>query len=504
MVDTNNTIIEMKNITKSFPSVLALDSVHLDVKAGEVHIILGENGAGKSTLMKILSGVYLDYEGDIILDGEIIRFQSVKDATDQGVRIIYQELNLVDNLSVAENIFLNEEPLKYGIIDWKGMNHQASDILQELNLSINPKEKVSNLTIGEQQMIEVAHAISKECKILIMDEPTSALTESEQKELFKVIKKLKTYGVGIVYISHRLEELLEIGDRVTVFRDGKYIATKDIIREQDSVNIDISQLITMMVGRSLDQQYPRVVHEIGEEILRVENICTQDVLRGCNLSVRKGEILGLSGIMGAGRTELARVIFGADKKTAGDIYLYGKKVDIKHPYNAIEKGIGYLPEDRKRFGLIQKMGVHMNTSLVSLEKIIRYFCLLLKREKEETQVLIDKLQIKTPRNDQLVSKLSGGNQQKVVIAKWFFKDCEIFIFDEPTRGIDMGAKVEIYNIINSLVLRGKTVIFISSELPEILGLCDRVAVMRDGCVVKDIPISEASQDIILKYAIGSN
>jgi ribose transport system ATP-binding protein len=496
-------VVEMEHISKTFPGVKALDDVRFSVFSGEVHVLLGENGAGKSTLMKILSGVYTKDTGEIRISGNPVELHNVKDAMHQGIRIIYQELNLLNNLTVAENIFIGEEPRTRGIIDWKKMFSESQKLLDGLNLSIDAHQKVAELPVGQQQMVEVAHAVSKEAKVIVMDEPTSALSSKEIKELFTTIRKLQKRGVGVVYISHRLEELLEIGDRVTVFRDGQYIGTRNVREEDGSIKIQLNDLITMMVGRSLDQQFPKMKFTPGEETLRIENLQTEEKLRGCSLSIRKGEILGLAGLMGAGRTELARAVIGADRITGGSVYRGGKRLKIRNPGDAIAQGIGYLPEDRKLHGLVLELDVAKNITLTGIKRIISAFHLSLKKERKEAGNLVGELRIKTPSISQQVRYLSGGNQQKVVVAKWLFANSDILIFDEPTRGIDVGAKVEIYRLLNTLVEAGKTVMIISSELPEILGMCDRIAVMREGNIVKEFLRAEATQDAILKYAIGA-
>lgn len=497
-------VVRMENICKEFPGVKALDNVSFDLYKGEVHVLLGENGAGKSTLMKVLCGVYPMDSGKIYVEDKEVNFTNVKQAMDAGISIIYQELNLIPNLTVAENIFMGEEITNHGIIDWNVMYNEAQKYLDELHLNISSRDKISDLGIAEQQMVEVAHALSKNSKVIIMDEPTSALTDKEIEQLFRTIKKLKANGVGIVYISHRLQELIEIGDRVTVLRDGQYIGTHKIRNEKNEVTIKVDDLIQMMVGRDLVHQFPKEKVELGEEWFRVENISTKDKLKGCSLSVRKGEILGVAGLMGAGRTELARAIIGADQRTSGDIYLNGNKITINSPSDAVKHKIGYLPEDRKGNGLVLGLGVNKNVTIGKLEKILRSFVLSLKQERRYSQELVNSLKIKTPNLFQKVKFLSGGNQQKVVIAKWLFTDSDILIFDEPTRGIDVGAKVEIYKIMGELVKRGKSIIMISSELPEILGMSDRIIVMHEGEITGELDREEATQDKILQYAIGEH
>ncbi len=490
-------LVSMEDITKEFPGVKALDKVNFNLKKGEVHVLLGENGAGKSTLMKILCGAYPKDSGKIYIDNDEVNFTNVKDAKDAGVSIIYQELNLISNLTIAENIFIGEEPIKNGIIDWKSMYQESQKYLDNLKLNISSKSKIKDLGIAEQQMIEVARSLSKNSKLIIMDEPTSALTDTEIQELFRTIRDLKAQGVGIIYISHRLEELTEIGDRVTVLRDGKYIQTKEI------KDVTKDDLIHMMVGRNLKNQYPKVQVDIGDELLRVEGISTKDKLNNCSFSLKKGEILALSGLMGAGRTELARALIGADPIISGEVYINGEKISIKSPEDAVKNRIGYLPEDRKAHGLVLGLSVDKNITLGGLKQIKQNGILNLKREKEISAELVESLQVKTPNLSQKVKFLSGGNQQKVVTAKWLFTETDILIFDEPTRGIDVGAKVEIYKIMCELVKQGKAIILISSELPEVLGMGDRVLVMGDGEIKAQLCREHATQDKILEFAIGA-
>lgn len=492
-----DTLVNMKNISMEFSNVVALDKVHFDLYPGEVHALLGENGAGKSTLMKILCGAYKKKAGTIEIKGKPVEIQSVHQAQELNISIIYQELNLFPYLTVAENIFIGRQPMKNGKVDWKKMHSDAQKLLDDLNVDIKSTEIIKKLSVAKQQMVEVAKAISRNVEILIMDEPTAALTEKEIVELFKLINRLKAKGVGIVYISHRLEELQQIGDRITVFRDGRYIETLNI-----DGNLDLNYVIKLMVGRDLKDKFPQKDVEIGEEALRVENICTKDLIKNCSFSVRKGEILGVAGLMGAGRTELMRAITGIDNRTSGDIYLFGEKVDINDFYDATEHRIGFITEDRKQQGLILNFDVKQNITLPCLDKISKKGVLNLRKEAAVSQEMCNSLNIKTPNLRQKVRCLSGGNQQKVVLAKWLLKECKIIIFDEPTRGIDVGAKFEIYKLMIEMAKEGVAIIMISSELPEILGMSDRIIVMHEGKITGNLLREEANQEKILQYATG--
>ncbi|MGI6176240.1 MAG: sugar ABC transporter ATP-binding protein [Christensenellales bacterium] len=496
-LDAEN-VVKMENISIEFPGVKALDDVSFDLKKGEVHVLLGENGAGKSTLMKILSGVYKRSTGTVYLNGKRIDFQNPKQAMDAGIATIYQELNLIPYLTVAENIFVGRQPKKGMIVDWKTMFSNTQKILDRLESTISPWAKVGDLTVAMQQMIEIAKAISANADVIIMDEPTSALTENEIDELFKVTKSLTAQGVAVVYISHRLEEVKQIGDRATVLRDGKLIDTVNIS------DVTLDDLIRMMVGRNLTDKFPKIQVPIGEELLRVEHISTKDKLIDCSFNLKKGEILGVAGLMGAGRTELMHALTGADKKTAGEVFLEEKKATIHSFKDAVKNGIGLLTEDRKRQGLVLMMDVKSNITLVSLRKVMKRGWIQYKVEERESQKYVDMLSIKTPSLYQKAVFLSGGNQQKVVLAKWLFSDCKIIIFDEPTRGIDVGAKVEICKLMNELVKEGIGVIMISSELPEILGMSDRIIVMHEGRITGELAREDATQEKILYLATGGD
>ncbi|NUK28820.1 sugar ABC transporter ATP-binding protein [Parageobacillus sp. VR-IP] len=486
----------MKNIHKTFPGVKALDNVQLNVRAGEVHILLGENGAGKSTLMKILAGVYQADKGTIYIEGKQVDIKSPKDAQKHGIGIIFQEFNLIPHLSVAENIFFGRVPrFLSSIVNRKKLFEDTTRILNELQLDISPKTLVKDLGVAEQQMVEIAKAFSINSKILIMDEPTAALTEQEIDKLFERIHDLKKKGVGIIYISHRLEEFARIADRVTIMRDGRYVTTVDF----DKSSID--ELIGLMVGRSLEDKFPKdTTIKKGREILRVENLSTKDKLKKVSFSLHAGEILGISGLMGSGRTELARAIFGADPISEGQIYIDGEKVKINSPREAIERGISYLSEDRKKNGVALNLSIRENITMANLKVISSGGVINQKHEINTVEEFIKNLNIKTPSMEQKVKFLSGGNQQKVIIAKWLHTKAKIFIFDEPTRGIDVGAKIEVYQLINKLAREGNAVIIISSEMPEILGLSDRILVMNDGKCTAILDRKEATQEKVMYYA----
>lgn len=491
-------MLKIEYITKRFPGVLALDKVSLDLRKGEVHAIVGENGAGKSTLMKILTGVYQYDEGRITFKGEEISFNTPHEAIQKGISIIYQELNLIPHLTVAQNIFIGREPMISGmVIDKKKMNEDASKLLKSLNVDIDPDTVLRKLSVSKQQMVEIAKALSEKSEILIMDEPTSALSEAEIDELFKIIHKLQKEGVSVIYISHRLEELARIVDRVTVMRDGKHIGTYDYS------SITMNELINLMVGRTLDSKFPKRDVEKGGKIFEAKNLTRKGVLNDISFELFQGEVLGIAGLMGAGRTELARAIFGVDRLDSGKIILNGKELSIKSPIDAIKSGIGYVTEDRKVDGLALKLAVDTNIILANVRAITNLIGVILKRKKKDlAKKYINDLRIKTPSAEQLVKNLSGGNQQKIVLAKWLCRYSKILILDEPTRGIDVGAKFEIYELINSMVKEGVGIIMISSELPEILGLSDRILVLHEGNLTGILDKSEATQEKILNLATG--
>lgn len=494
----SETFLQMSHITKRFPGVLALSNVDFALHKGEVHALLGENGAGKSTLMKILSGVYQPDEGEIIFEGQPVTFANPLSAQSAGITIIHQEFNLFPELTVEENIFIGREFCKNNRwrLDEKQQRQAAIDILQKLNLNIAPDTLVADLTVAQQQMVEIAKAISVNAKILIMDEPTAALTETEIDSLFQVTRLLKEQGTGIVYISHRLEELALIADRATVMRDGQFIATVDY----DAVKI--SDLIAMMVGRDLGNIYPRREPLAQRKpVLEVSGLTRNGVLNNIDFTLYQGEILGFAGLMGAGRTELARAIFGADPIDGGTLKLKGKVTVIKDIPDAIQQGISYLTEDRKKEGLALGLSVERNIMLGNYpEYSDRFGNVDSKRCQKTSEEQIKALRIKTPHLEQAALNLSGGNQQKIIIARWVCKDTDILIFDEPTRGIDVGAKLEIYELMNRLVAKGKSIIMISSELPEVLGMCDRILVMRNGRITGELASDDATQEKIMQYA----
>ena len=489
-------ILTMKGIDKSFPGVHALDHVDLEVRKGEVHALMGENGAGKSTLMKVLTGIYSKDSGTITYDGREIEFTNPREAQDAGIVIVHQELNMMGHLTVAQNIFIGREPMKGALIDDAKMNEEAKRLFEMLSIDIDPTEKMSRLTVGKQQMCEIAKAISHDAKVIVFDEPSAALTEAEIEELFKIIRDLRAKDMGIVYISHRMDEIKVITDRVTVMRDGGYVGT---LITAECTKDDI---INMMVGRVIyeDPKTESTVKPGAPVVLKVEHLNAGKMVQDVSFELHKGEILGFSGLMGAGRTETARALFGADPKEGGDIYVNGEKVEIRTPMDAVKHGIGYLSEDRKRFGIVTAKTVAENTTMACLEDYMKGIFIDSRRENEVAQKYVEDLKTKTPGVDQLVVNLSGGNQQKVVIAKWLARNCDILIFDEPTRGIDVGAKSEIYHLMNELVAEGKSIIMISSEMTEILRMSDRIVVMCEGKKTGEIDIAEATQENIMHAA----
>ena len=493
-------ILRMNGISKEFPGVKALNSVDLDLKKGEVHALVGENGAGKSTLIKILAGVHRADSGEIWWKGQKLSASGTKAMLDYGVSVIYQELNLVPYLSVAENIFLGREQLrgKTKFIDWKKMYEKVSEILHPFNIELDPKTKVYTLGVAYQQIVEIAKALSLESEVIVMDEPTATLTGHETERLFEMIDLLKEKGVSIIYISHRLEEIRRVANRVSVLRDGEKIITDELN------NLHISDIVRHMVGRDVSEQYPKENIPTGGEVLRVENLSKEGICRGISFSVHKGEILGIAGLVGAGRTEMIQLLFGYLKKDYGTIRIQGKSVEIKKPADAVREGIGLIPEERKNQGLVLGLSVFENITLPLLDRFSASGFIQRKILQGIVEGMIQKISIKTPSTKQLVKNLSGGNQQKVVLAKWFSRNCDIYIFDEPTRGVDVGAKVEIYKLMESLAKEGAGIIMISSELPEILNMSDRILVMYNGQIVKEFARSDATQEEILRYAIGGD
>lgn len=492
-----DTILEMNGIDKRFSGVHALKSVHFDLKAGEVHALMGENGAGKSTLMKVLTGIHTMDAGEIKLFGQPVNFSDISQSQQAGISMIHQELNMMNHLTVAQNIYIGREPLINNLyIDDKQMEEDAAVLFERIGVKIDPSVVLGTLTVGKQQMVEIAKAISHNSKLLILDEPTAALTQTEVEELFKIMNDLREKGIGMIYISHRMDEINRISDRVTVMRDGEYVGTlitKDTTKDE---------IVKMMVGRVVygEQKAASAVPPDAPVVLEVKNLCSGNVIKDVSFQLRKGEILGFSGLMGAGRTEVARAIFGADPYDSGEIFVNGKKVTISDPSAAVKQGICYLSEDRKRYGLLLIKSISENTALSSLDDFIHFGWINDGEIEEASRAVNQKLRTKTPSMQQLLKNLSGGNQQKVIIARWLMKDSDIFIFDEPTRGIDIGAKSEMYELMEELAQQGKAIIMISSELSEIQRLSDRVIVMCEGRITKELDISEATQEEIMKYA----
>ena len=489
-------ILSMKGITKSFSGVAALKNAALDLKAGEVVALMGENGAGKSTLMKILTGIYSKDSGEIKYMGQEVCYKGPAESEAAGISIVHQELNMMSDLTVAQNLFIGHEEMRGLFIDDKKMNEKAGELFKVLKIDINPSEKIGNLTVGKQQMVEIAKAISSNAKVIIFDEPTAALTDSEIEELFKVIRDLRKKGTGMVYISHRMDEINVISDRVIVMRDGEYVGT--LVTKECSKD----DIIKLMVGRTIFGK-PKTVSNVAKDapvVLKCENLNRGKAVRNVSFELKEGEILGFSGLMGAGRTEVARLIFGADKKDSGKIFINGKEVTINTPKDAVAHGIGYLSEDRKRYGLIVDKSVEENTIIAALNNFVKGMFIDKAKSKEVSERYVESLKTKTPGISQPVKKLSGGNQQKVVIAKWLVKNSDILIFDEPTRGIDVGAKSEIYALMESLAKEGKSIIMISSELPEVLRMSDRIIVMCEGRITGTLDIAEANQEVIMESA----
>ena len=493
-------VVELKNVTKRFPGVVALHNMQLAVKPGEIHGLIGENGAGKSTLIKVLTGVHMADEGEIYVHGERKVFKNPNESAAAGIACVYQELNIEKLLSVTDNIFINKWTKKGFLLDYEGMHKKAAEVMQSLGQDIDPRKAAGTFGMGVQQMIEIAKAVLIDAKMIIMDEPTSSLGEKEVKQLMQTCRELKARGVGILFVSHKLEELFELCDRVTVIRDGEFIETRDI---QDWNN---DSLITAMVGRTLENQFPKEFGAKGECMLKIENLSIGGVLKNVSLEAYGGQILGMSGLVGAGRTETVRAVFGADPIDGGKIYIKGKEVNVKSPKQAIAEGIALLTEDRKGQGLVLQESIRTNLVLASLKRHTTGLFLDERRIQESGEGHIRTLRIKTPSIDEIVGQLSGGNQQKVVIGKWLNSEADIYIFDEPTRGIDVGAKVEVYNVMNSLVKAGKCVIMISSEMPEILGMSDRVVVMRGGRVMATVERNSKhfNQEDIMKAAWGGS
>ena len=486
----NNYILTLKNITKEFPGVKALDDVTINIERGTIHGLVGENGAGKSTLIKVLAGIYQPNKGEIILDGKPCRFNSPIEARRAGISVVHQEIKLAEPLSVAENMFLGNVQLKNGLVDWKGMRRRAREIVEDLGMDIDINAQVSSLTVAKKQIVEIMHAINNNSRILIMDEPSAVLTDRELEVMFRIVKQLRDEGITIIYISHRLDEIFGLCSNVSVLRDGCHIDTIPV------ASVDRQGLINMMVGREMGQEYPKEVGNVGGTILEVKNL-SRGILQDISFEVKSGEVFGISGLVGAGRTELARAILGIDKPESGEVYVRGKKVHYRTFADAIRDGLGLIPEDRKLQGLVQIMSVKRNTTLVNMKRVLRAGVISSSLEEKLSKEYADKLHVVTPSMETEVQYLSGGNQQKVVIAKWLFQNSEILFLDEPTRGIDVGAKAEIYRLINRMAKEGKTIIMISSEMPELLGMCDRIMVMHEGHKMGELNAAEASQEKIM-------
>jgi ABC-type sugar transport system ATPase subunit len=500
-------ILEMRSIVKEFPGVRALDGVTFDLYEGEFHSLVGENGAGKSTLMKVLSGVYPfgSYEGDIVIDGEVRQFKTIRDSENAGVAIIFQELSLVKELTVAENIFLGREPNRFGLINWSELYHKATKLLKDLHLPIDPRTPVGNLGIGQQQLVEIAKALSQDAKILVLDEPTAALTESEVETLFTILRKLKERGVGMIYISHKLDEVFAMSDRITVLRDGRTVGT------ESALALTKDKVIALMVGREVGDIFPQTSHEFGETAMEVKNLTAYDLdnpnkklVDNISFRVRKGEVLGISGLMGAGRSELLMAIFGAwQGKSSGEIYVEGKRVSIDSPSDAIRNGVGFVTEDRKRFGLLLEQTILDNMTLAGLKRISGAFLTHRSRETIAAKKAMQSLKVKANSPATVAGTLSGGNQQKVVLGKWLLTNPKVLFLDEPTRGIDVGAKQEIYSEINKLAKEGLAIVMVSSELPEVLGLSDRVMVLHEGRLTGEFTKTEATPEKVMAAATGN-
>ena len=500
-------LLEMKNIVKEFPGVRALDGVSFTLEKGEFHSLVGENGAGKSTLMKVLSGVYPTgtYEGEIIINDQPRQFRNIKDSENAGIAIIFQELSLVKELTVGENIFLGKAPARYGVVNWSELYHRTTGLLADLHLPIDPRVPVGSLGIGQQQLVEIAKALSKDARILVLDEPTAALTESEVETLFAILRDLRSRGVGMIYISHKLNEVFEMSDRITVLRDGKTVDT------QNAVDMTREKVIAKMVGREVGDIFPKRVHEFGEVALEVENLTVystdsagKKLVDDVSFKVRKGEVLGIAGLMGAGRTELLMAIFGAwNGKYSRGVLVEGKHVAIDSPADAIDCGIGFVTEDRKRFGLILEQTILDSITLAGLKKISGAFVTSRSREANAAQIPMKSLRVKANSPMTITGTLSGGNQQKVVLGKWLLTNPRVLFLDEPTRGIDVGAKQEIYAEINKLAKEGMAIVLVSSELPEVLGLSDRVIVLHEGRMTGEFERSQASPEKVMAAATGN-
>ena len=491
----SETILELRDITKIFPGVRALDKVQFTLKKGEIHALMGENGAGKSTFIKVITGVHQAEEGEMLLDGQVVQFKGTRDAQKAGIAAIYQHVTAYPHLSVAENIFMGHHKKKFGLVQWRQMYAEANKLLGELNADFDSRTLMGNLSVAQQQMVEIAKALSMNARILIMDEPTAALTKRESEELYRITRKLRDEGVSIIFISHRFEDMYALATRVTVFRDAKYIGTYDVD------GITNADLITAMVGREIKELFPKPQVELGEEVLRVENLSRTGFFKDVSFHVRKGEILGLTGLVGARRTEVVQTIFGVEKMTSGTVYLDGKPIKIHNPTEAINRGIGLLPENRQTEGLILDWGIGRNITLPELKGYVNKLFLDEKKERSTAKELAERVDTKAVTVFDKASSLSGGNQQKVVVAKALGSDFKVLILDEPTKGVDVGAKAAIYEIMGELAQQGYAIIMISSEMPEILGMCDRIVVMCEGRVTGELQREEATQEKILALAM---
>ncbi|MDH2334770.1 galactose/methyl galactoside ABC transporter ATP-binding protein MglA [Clostridium perfringens] len=492
MKDSSN-LLEMRNISKEFPGVKALDNVTLKVKKGSVHALMGENGAGKSTLMKCLFGIYHPNSGEIFISGQKVQFKNSKHALDNGVSMVHQELNQVRERNVMDNLWLGRYPKKGLFIDEKKMYDETEKIFKDLDINVNPRDKVSTLSVSQMQMVEIAKAVSYNSKIIVMDEPTSSLTEKEVSHLFKIINKLRKQGISIIYISHKMEEILEISDEVTIMRDGKWIAT------ENASNLTMDLIIKLMVGRELTDRFPKKDHTPKETILEVNNLSdAKNQLKNVSFKLRKGEILGIAGLVGAKRTETLETLFGLREKGSGNIILHGKKVDNSKPFKAMQNGFALVTEERRQTGIFGKLPIDFNSIIANIDSYKTSTGLLANgRISKDTQWVIDSMKVKTPSQKTLIGSLSGGNQQKIVIGKWLLRKPEILLLDEPTRGIDVGAKFEIYQLINELAKEDKGIIMVSSEMPELLGVCDRILVMSNGRVSGIVNANETTQEEIM-------
>ena len=490
------TILKMQGIQKYFSGVHALKGVDFELRAGEVHALMGENGAGKSTLIKVLCGIHKRDGGTMEYFGQQVEFHNIAESQDAGISVIHQELNMMNHLTVAQNMFIGREFKKMGFIDDRKMEEEARKMFDRIGVKIDPGCKLGDLTVGKQQMVEIAKAVSRDCKLLVLDEPTAALTQPEVEELFKIMRDLQEKGIGMIYISHRMDEINRISDRVTVMRDGEYVGTVN------TAEVTKDDIVKMMVGRVImgEQKAASTVPANAPVILEVKHLNAGREVKDVSFTLRKGEILGLAGLMGAGRTEVARALYGADPRQSGEIYLNGKKVKITTPKQAVKHGICYLSEDRKRYGLMLDKSVTENTTIASVDDFIAAGIINDAKMQTSSAEYNEKLRTKTPSMDQLLKNLSGGNQQKVIIARWLMKNSDIFIFDEPTRGIDVGAKSEIYRLMEELVEQGKSIIMISSELPEVLRMSDRIMVMCEGRKTGELGIAEANQENIMQLA----